>query len=68
MPDLIPAKDGIVDRHPVLGNLKKPGFRVKPGMTKQGRPFIRYFVIDCAESSEISLNPSPLTGEAFGWG
>jgi hypothetical protein len=50
MPDLIPAKDGIIDRHPGSDNLKKPGFpfdaaqggepvepRVKPGMTKKGR-------------------------------
>jgi hypothetical protein len=35
MPDLIPAEDGIVDRHPVAAQSEKNlGFRVKPGMTK----------------------------------
>jgi len=34
MPDLIPAKDGIVDRHPEPK--KSTGFRVKPGMTTGG--------------------------------
>jgi hypothetical protein len=33
MPDLIPAKDGIVDRHPAAYDFKNTGFRVKPGMT-----------------------------------
>jgi hypothetical protein len=35
MPDLIPAKDGIVDRHPVASTKITSGFRVKPGMTMQ---------------------------------
>ena len=34
MPDLIPAKDGIVDRHPEGELRSDTGFRVKPGMTK----------------------------------
>jgi hypothetical protein len=31
MPDVIPAEDGIFDRHPE--HAKRTGFRVKPGMT-----------------------------------
>jgi hypothetical protein len=39
MPDLIPAKDGIVDRDPVAHRQKNPGFRVKPGMTNRSEFF-----------------------------
>ena len=38
MPDLIPAKDGIIDRHPEAENLNMSldsGFRIKPVMTKR---------------------------------